>query len=194
METSPPQTTSLYIVASTDARGRMHIDGKPPYLGGFAHPPSCTPNHKKIAPPKKNSADARVPEDVGPRRVASLHPYGMVRLPMPGGGRSTKEGGRTNGLMVGFWRHPICNKSPQCRKRCRRSPRQPNRIVPRHRLHPQGVARLPVPGVRCPMPAWGRTEGHHGGGLVRKKTDLSLEPGSYRRTWYKFYGMARKAR
>ncbi len=40
----------------------------------------------------------------------------------------------------------------------------------------------------------GRTEGHHGGGLVRKKTDLSLEPGSYRRTWYKFYGRARKAR
>jgi hypothetical protein len=42
----------------------------------------------------------------------------------------------------------------------------------------------------------GLNKGHHGGGLVqnRKKTDLPLEPGSYRRTWYMFYGRARKAR
>ena len=29
----------------------MHNDGKSPNLGGFAYPPSGTPNHKKIAPP-----------------------------------------------------------------------------------------------------------------------------------------------
>ncbi len=50
---APPQTASLYVVASTDARGRMHNDGKPLYLGGFAYPPNCTPNHKKIDPQKK---------------------------------------------------------------------------------------------------------------------------------------------
>ena len=31
----------------------MHNDGKSPNLGGFAYPPSCMPNHKKIAPPLK---------------------------------------------------------------------------------------------------------------------------------------------
>ncbi len=36
-------------------------------------------------------------------------------------------------------------------------------------------------------------EGHHGGRLVRKKTGLSLEPDPYHRTWYKFYGRARRA-
>jgi hypothetical protein len=75
-------------------------------LGGFAYPPSCTPNHKKIAPPPKNSADARIPEEIGPRRVASLHPYGMVRLPMPGGGRPTLAGGRTNGHYCGLLASP----------------------------------------------------------------------------------------
>ena len=48
---APTQIASLYVVASTDAGGRMHNDGKSPNLGGFAYPPSCTPNHKKIAPP-----------------------------------------------------------------------------------------------------------------------------------------------
>ena len=50
---APTQIASLYVVASTDAGGRMHNDGKSPNLGGFAYPPSCTPNHKKIAPQKK---------------------------------------------------------------------------------------------------------------------------------------------
>ncbi len=48
---APTQIASLYVVESTDAGGRMHNDGKSPNLGGFAYPPSCTPNHKKIAPP-----------------------------------------------------------------------------------------------------------------------------------------------
>ena len=48
---APTQIASLYVVASTDAGGRMHNDGKSPNLGGFAYPPSGTPNHKKIAPP-----------------------------------------------------------------------------------------------------------------------------------------------
>jgi|688.fasta_scaffold195850_1 hypothetical protein len=51
LNSAPTQIASLYIVASTGAGGRMHIDGKSPNLGGFAYPPSCTPNHKKIAPP-----------------------------------------------------------------------------------------------------------------------------------------------
>ena len=96
-------------------------------------------------------------------------------------------------IIMCFCRRPICNKSPQCRKRCRRSPRRQNRTALRHGSHPQGVARLPMPGGWRPTPAWGRTEGHHGGWLVRKKTGLSLEPGPYRRTWYRFYGRARKA-
>ena len=105
LNSAPAQIASLYIVVSTDAGGRMHNDGKSPNLGGFAYPPSCTPNHKKIAPPK-NSADARVPEEIGPRRVASSHPYGMVRLPMPGGGRPTSAGGRTNGHYRGIMASP----------------------------------------------------------------------------------------
>ncbi len=48
---APTQIASLNVVASTDAGGRMHNDGKSPNLGGFAYPPSGTPNHKKIAPP-----------------------------------------------------------------------------------------------------------------------------------------------
>ena len=48
---APTQIASLYVVASTDAGGRMHNDEKSPNLRGFAYPPSCTPNHKKIAPP-----------------------------------------------------------------------------------------------------------------------------------------------
>ena len=51
LNSAPTQIASLYIVASTGAGGWMHIDGKSPNLGGFAYPPSCTPNHKKIAPP-----------------------------------------------------------------------------------------------------------------------------------------------
>ena len=51
LNSAPTQIASLYVVASTDAGGRMHNDGKSPNLGGFAYPPSCTPNHKKIAPP-----------------------------------------------------------------------------------------------------------------------------------------------
>ena len=51
LNNAPTQIASLYVVASTDAGGRMHNDGKSPNLGGFAYPPSCTPNHKKIAPP-----------------------------------------------------------------------------------------------------------------------------------------------
>ena len=51
LNSAPAQIASLYIVASTGAGGRMHNDGKSPNLGGFAYPPSCTPNHKKIAPP-----------------------------------------------------------------------------------------------------------------------------------------------
>jgi hypothetical protein len=115
LNNAPTQIASLYVVASTDAGGRMHNDGKSPNLGGFAYPPSCTPTTRK-SPPPKNSADARIPEEIGPRRVTSSHPYGMVRLPTPGGGRSTKAGGRTNGLTVGFWRRPICNNSPPRRK------------------------------------------------------------------------------
>jgi hypothetical protein len=51
LNNAPTQIASVYVVESTDARGRMHNDGKLPNLGGFAYPPSCTPNHKKIAPP-----------------------------------------------------------------------------------------------------------------------------------------------
>jgi hypothetical protein len=51
LNNAPAQTASLYVFASADAGGRMHNDGKSPNLGGFAYPPSCTPNHKKIAPP-----------------------------------------------------------------------------------------------------------------------------------------------
>jgi hypothetical protein len=49
----PAHIASLYVVAWTDAGGRMHNVGKLPNLGGLAYPPHCTPNHKKIAPPKK---------------------------------------------------------------------------------------------------------------------------------------------
>jgi hypothetical protein len=56
---------------------------------------SCLPAQlhaqpQENCPPQKNSADARVPEEDGPRRVTLSHPYGMRRLPMPGGGCSTK--------------------------------------------------------------------------------------------------------
>jgi len=51
LNSAPAQTASLNVVESTDAGGRMHNDGKLPNLGGFAYPPSCTPYHKKIAPP-----------------------------------------------------------------------------------------------------------------------------------------------
>ena len=81
-------------------------------------------------------------------------------------------------IIVGLWRRPICNNSPPPKKRCRRSPRRPNRTAPRHGSHPQGVARLPMPGGRRPTPAWGRTEGHHGGGPLTQKTDLSFRSGS----------------
>ena len=97
-------------------------------------------------------------------------------------------------IIVGLWRRPICNNSPPPKKRCRRSPRRPNRTAPRHGSHPQGVTRLPMPGGRRPTPAWGRTEGHHGGGPLTQKTDLSFRSGSYRRTWYDFYGTTGKAR
>ena len=50
---APAQNASLYVVASTDAGGWIHNDGKSPYLGGFAYQPNCTPKHKKIARPKK---------------------------------------------------------------------------------------------------------------------------------------------
>jgi hypothetical protein len=115
LNNAPAQVASLYDVASADDGGQMHNHGKSLNLGGFAYPPSCTPSHKKIAPPK-NSDDARIPKDIGPRRVTLSHLYGMVRLPMPGGGWSTKAGGRTNGLTVGFWRHPICYNSPPPKK------------------------------------------------------------------------------
>ncbi len=105
LNNAPAQIASLNVVESTDAGGRMHNNGKSPNLGGFAYPPSCTPNHKKIAPPK-NNADARVPEEIGLRRVASLHPYGMRRLPMQGGGRPTSAGGRTNGHYRGLLASP----------------------------------------------------------------------------------------
>jgi hypothetical protein len=41
----------------------MHNVGKSPNLGGFAYPPNCTPNRKKIAPPQK-----KVPMPVFPKR------------------------------------------------------------------------------------------------------------------------------
>jgi hypothetical protein len=59
LNNAPPKTASLFVVALTDAGGRMRNEGKLPNLGCFAYKPSCTPNHKKIAPPK-NSDDARV--------------------------------------------------------------------------------------------------------------------------------------
>ena len=71
---APTQIASLYIVASTDAGGRMHNDGKLPYLEGFAYPPNCTLNHKKIAPPKKQCRCPRSQRDQAEkgRVVASL--------------------------------------------------------------------------------------------------------------------------
>ena len=63
LNNAPAQTASLYVFASADAGGRMHNDGKSPNLGGFAYPPSCTPNHKKIAPPLKT-----VPMSAPPKR------------------------------------------------------------------------------------------------------------------------------
>jgi hypothetical protein len=39
----------------------MHNDGKSPNLGGFAYPPSCTPNHKKIAPVETRSPGTHIP-------------------------------------------------------------------------------------------------------------------------------------
>ena len=51
LNSAPAQIAFLYVVESTDAGGRMHNYGKSPNLGGFAYPPSCTPNHKKIALP-----------------------------------------------------------------------------------------------------------------------------------------------
>jgi hypothetical protein len=74
----------------------MHNDGKLSNLGGFTYPPNCLPNHKKIAPPK-NSADARIPEEIGPSRVASSHVssiwYGATT---DAGRRSFDKGGRSN--------------------------------------------------------------------------------------------------
>ena len=105
------QIASLYVVASTDAGGRMHNDGKSPNLGVLPTRPTAHPTTRN-SPPKKNSANAHVLEEIGHRRVAPSHPYGMRRLPMLRGGHSTSARGRTNGLMVGFWRHSICNNSP----------------------------------------------------------------------------------
>ena len=62
---APTQIASLYVVASTDAGGWMHNNGKLPYLGGFAYPPNCTPNHKKIAPPQKTVPMPALPKRSG---------------------------------------------------------------------------------------------------------------------------------
>jgi hypothetical protein len=62
---APAQTASLYVFESTDAGRRMHNDGKSPNLGGFAYPASCTPNHKKIAPPKKTMPMPAFPKRSG---------------------------------------------------------------------------------------------------------------------------------
>ena len=49
----------------------------------------------------QNSTDALDLEEIRQSTVASSHPYSMVRLPTPGGGRSTTARGRTKkGLEV----------------------------------------------------------------------------------------------
>jgi hypothetical protein len=66
----------------------------------------------------------------------------------------------------------------------------------------RAATRVASPGCDAAADAWGSASdagmGSNGGpswwGVGSKKTDLSLEPGPYRRTWYKFYGRARKAR
>ena len=57
---------------------------------GVGYPPTARPTMRKLPSPKNSAnARARVPEEIGPSRVTSLlHPYGMVQLLMPGGGRS----------------------------------------------------------------------------------------------------------
>ena len=61
LNSAPTQIASLCVVASTNAGGRMHNDGKSLNLGGFAYPPSCTPNHKKIAPVETRSPGTHIP-------------------------------------------------------------------------------------------------------------------------------------
>jgi hypothetical protein len=51
LNSAPAHIASIYVVELTNAGGRMHKDGKSPNLGGLVYPPSCTHNHKKIAPP-----------------------------------------------------------------------------------------------------------------------------------------------
>jgi hypothetical protein len=114
---APTQIASLYVVALTDAGGRMHNDRKLPNLGGFAYPPSCTPNHKKIVPPKKTvpcprSRRGRAEKS---RVVASLWYAATTDAGRRSFVRRRREVERM-AIMVGFWRHPICNNLPPRRK------------------------------------------------------------------------------